>query len=208
MKKTLLTIALVSAVAFANAQNKMWLGGTISYSTESYDPDPEEFSSLVFGPNFGYMVNDKLAVGLGITYNSQSASNLNDGAGETYDATQTQLTFLPFVRMYKSLGEKVAIYGEFAIGIGSGSYSEEHSDGNDPDDQDFSTLSFNLSPGIQYWFADRWSINAQWGAIRYATRTDEDAAMDSNGDVVDAKTNDFSIGLDLSNMNFGLNYHF
>jgi len=205
MKKVILFIAMVSAVSLAGAQdNKMWLGGTISYSTESYDPSDSKYSRLVFGPNFGYMVTDKIAVGLGLGIANTTGKDLPDGPG-TYEWTESSFDVIPFVRYYKSLGDNFSLYGEFAIGIGSGKYSEDHSDATlNPSDEEFSTFSLGIAPGIQYWFGNKWSINAQWGALQYSTRTDKDQAPDGS----DEKTNNFTIGLDLSSMNFGLNYHF
>lgn len=215
MKKSILVIAAALLTVAASAQNKMWLSGQVGYSSESYDPGDTKITGGTFGPAFGYMVNDKIAVGLGLTYSSMKTEKGNEGGALNYnEKTENGLSINPFVRYYKMMADnKLGLYGEFNLGIGSGTTSWDGvTDSNgDPvtvEDIDYSNLNITIAPGIQYWFADSWSINAQMGILSYNSRNDKDQGVDDNGDTVDQKTNNMDFGLDFSRLNFALNYHF
>ena len=196
MKKTILAICTVCIASVAMAQddggNKMWIGGTAGISSSSDDADNKSTSG-VFGPSFGYMLNDNIAIGLGLSYSSTTET---DGATDI-ETKDNLFEIAPFARYYKSLGDNCSLYGAFEISIGSG---KSEYDGEDAGK--FSTLGVGIAPGIQYWMHDNWSVNAEWGILGYSSRTDKPEGGD------DFKSSGFSAGLDLSAISFGLNFHF
>jgi len=213
MKKSLLVVAALLVAGFAQAQdNKMWLSGTAMFSSSTNDPSDAKSSSWEFGPAFGYMINENIAVGLGLSIGGDTEESTiyvdldGDGFPETsVDVEIKTSTFgvAPFLRYYKSLGDNVSMYGELEIGFASGKI-----DSGAPDDLKFSSFGVGVAPGIQYWFHDNWSVNAEWGLLGFNSSTVKDGAIDSDGDVVDDKTSTLDIGLDLSALSFGLNFHF
>ena len=169
----------------------MWIGGQAGISSSTNDND-DKSATGVFGPNFGYMLNDKMAIGLGLLY-----SNTTEEDGATEVETKSNLfEIAPFFRYYKSLGDNCSLYGELEVAIGSG---KSEVDGNDAGE--FSTFGFGIAPGIQYWFHDNWSINTEIGVLGFDSTTDKSGEEDF-------KSSEFNFGLDLTSLSFGLNFHF
>jgi hypothetical protein len=195
MKKTILAICTVCITSVAMAQddegNKMWIGGMAGISSSTEDNDDKSFTG-VFGPNFGYMLNEKMAIGLGLTYTSTTSE---DGGSEI-ETKSNVFEIAPFFRYYKSLGDNCALYGELEVAIGSG---KTEVDGNDAGE--YSTFGVGIAPGIQYWFHENWSINTEIGALGFDSTTDKSGEEDY-------KSSSFEFGLDLTSLTFGLNFHF
>lgn len=205
MKKALLLAAGILVASFAQAQDyKMWLSGTASYSSSNTDPGDLKVSGGSFGPAWGMMINENIAVGLGLNITGSTTD-----AGTELKSSGFEV--MPFMRYYKAVSDNFSLYGELNISFGSGKQEILDTDINGLPiivDADFSTLDILVGPGVQYWFTDRWSMNAQVGVLGYSSRTDKDAALDSNGSVTDLKTNSFGLALDFTSLNFALNYHF
>ncbi|MFM7728908.1 MAG: outer membrane beta-barrel protein, partial [Flavobacteriales bacterium] len=186
------------------------IAGNAGYSSSttdvSGDTDPK-VSGGSFGPQYGYWVNDNIAVGIGLSYSSSTAENGTEGGALDYKTKEmTGFSVSPFVRYYKKM-DKFALYGELNIGIGSGKTSwSDVTAGSSPvevPDAETKSFSLNVGPGVQYWFSDNWSMNTTIGLLSYGT--DTQVGQDGADDVV---TSDLNFGLDMTSLNFGLNYHF
>lgn len=185
------------AVAFttlATAQEdglKMWLGGTVNYCSSTDDSDNDE-SELTIGPSFGYMLNQNMAVGLGIGYSSSEANDLKNNFIEIN----------PFFRYYKKCAEMFAGYAALNLSYGMG--TDEVQAGAEVLDDEYDRLNVEISPGIQFWFKDRWSINSELGFFSYTAENDKKDDVNDE----DFKSSKLSFGVDFSRVRFGLNYHF
>lgn len=229
MKKILvLAIGLLFTVAVNAQDKKMWLSGSMSISSVTpNDQVDTKISNMSFGPGFGYWINENLTVGLGLGLSGLKTTDGieeigldldGDGSEEflAYDTKkENQILIAPFMRYYKGIGDNFKLYGQVTIGIGSGTTSWEGVLINgvegadfDVDDVKFSTLGLNVAPGIQYWFSDNWSMNAEIGVLGYNSRTDKDAGINEDGEEVDVKSSSIDLGLGLNNIRFGMNYHF
>lgn len=128
MKKVLLTLALAAFTFAANAQ--FVVTGNIGFNTNGgsvYDKEeytatgfttisstskvPQNINNLfTFGPSVGYMLNDKMQVGLGfdlsISYRKTFSSGINNDTTPHLDAeawtkvSQTYFTVAPYFRYY------------------------------------------------------------------------------------------------------------
>ncbi len=201
MKKTILIAASLLVAGFVQAQdNKMWLTGEVNFYNYSDDGDTKIMGG-VFSPSFGYSLNEKMAVGIGLSY--ESFTTETDNGFETEEEKTTEFAVAPFFRYYKSLGEKCALYGELNLAFVS--CKDEDDNGSSPDTEDtYGFFQAKIAPGIQYWVHDNWSINAEWGALRY--RADNDKSDVDGQD--DFKSSEFELGLDMSSISFGVNFHF
>jgi len=201
MKKTILIAASLLLAGFVQAQdNKMWLSGTVGLQSYSDDDDNKTFGG-VFSPGFGYSINPKIAVGIGLTYSS--FTDEEEVGNDTYEFKTTEFSVAPFFRYYKSLADKCALYGELNVAFGSG--KEEDDNGPLPDTEDtYGFFQAKIAPGIQYWVHDNWSINAEWGVLSY--RVDNDKADTDLEE--DWQSNELNVGLDMAAITFGVNFHF
>lgn len=199
MKKTIMIAAALLVAGMVQAQDtKMWLSGSAQFRNYSDDGDLK-VSGGNFSPAFGYCINPKIAVGLGLSYGSTVTEDNYDGI--KVKTTESEFMAAPFFRYYKSVGDKCSLYGELNVGFGSG---KSKIDVAGSTDDTYSFIQAGIAPGIQYWFHNHWSVNAEWGALRY--RGDNDKGDISGQE--DFKSTDITVGLDLSSISFGLNFHF
>ena len=81
MKKLLLTLTAVTALAFASQaqteQGKVIVGGGIGFSSNEVKDSGSKTTSFNIQPNVGYFVSDNIAIGAGIGYNWSKNENEN-----------------------------------------------------------------------------------------------------------------------------------
>lgn len=207
MKKLLLTAAAVFAFGFANAQESngegfgkgsMFLSGTASFGTTDMKSMDAKETSFVVAPKFGYFVSDNIAIGLGLGFgNSKIEANNSDekvenkttsfGAFGRYYVKTSK--FAPFAELNVNYATTSTEYAKFMgqlIPFGDGT--------------DINTLSVNVAPGFNYFFSDNFAIETSVGILGYSSsKADVDGAEADSG---------FNIGLNFSNINFGLIYKF
>jgi hypothetical protein len=196
MKKAIILVfSLLITSVMVNAQgHKMWISGQAAFSSSSSTPqggDKTKSSEGKFGPVFGYNVNDMITVGIGLLY----SSNITDPPGAS-KTTTTAFNVMPFARYNHKAGDKLTVYGEFDLSIGSGKTKSENQFGSGESKN--SSLGISVGPGLDYMLSDRFSISAMWGALNYNSIDNKDVN----------KSSSFGLGLDLSSVSFALNYHF
>ncbi len=198
MKRTLLIAASILCVGLVQAQdNKLWLGGSAMFNNYSNDAKTK-ISGGNFSPELGFFINEQIAVGLSLDITGNKVEEKNQNI--TVTTKTNEFAVMPFFRYYNELSENCSLYGQLAAGFGSGNSEVTGSGYKDT----YSFFSAGISPGVQYWIHKNWSINAEWGALGF--RADND-----KGDVAgqdDFKSSNLTVGLNLSSISFGLNYHF
>ena len=190
MKKLLLTAAAVFAFGFANAQEAAgsfakgdtFITGSVGFSsTKMGDVKADGYN---VSPSVGYFVTENIALGLGVNL----AKSDMEIEGETLEV--------------KSVGGNVgASYfftpaNQFSLFAGLGiSYNKADVAGTD-----LNTFGVAVAPGVNYFVSKNFAINASVGVLGYTSQKfDVDGAE---------ATNTFALGLDASNLNFGLTYKF
>lgn len=196
MKKIILSIAAVFAFGFANAQETVsegfssgdvFITGTVGFgSSKSGD---SKRTSFQFSPSVGYFVNSNIAVGarLGIF-------NIKDETKGLDDVKSTSFTGGLFGRYYWNPASKFSIFGELGANYVTTKYE------NTPTDYKTDGFQVEFAPGISYFLNKNFAIEATWGVISYASAKPD---LDSS-----ESTDTFSVGLNLSDVNFGVIYKF
>lgn len=204
MKKLLLTAAAVFAFGFANAQESngegfgkgsMFLSGTVNYSSQK--TDDLKVNEFTVAPKFGYFVSENIALGLGLGL----ANGKVNSDGDTVAENKTT-SFGAFGRYYI----KTAKFAPFAeLNVNYATTSTEYTEFMGEltpfgDGTDINTLSVNVAPGFNYFISNNFALEASVGILGYSS---------AKPDVDNAEsTNKFNIGLNLSNVNFGIVYKF
>ena len=196
MKKIILTVAAVFAFGFANAQDKkestgegfaasdLYLSGTFSFSsTKTGDFKTDSFT---VAPGLGYFISDNLAIEGSLAY--LSAKN-DDGIDEEKSsgfgiAAGIRYFWTPATKFSLSIGGNVSY----------ASVKFEDSFG----DSTSKIIGVNIPVGLHYFVSDSFAITTTWGGFGYSS--------DDNGGDGAEKTNSFELGLDMSNVSFGLLY--
>jgi outer membrane protein len=150
MKKIILSAIAVCAFGFANAQDKdsygfakgdMYLGGTISYSSE--DDGTVKTTSNTIAPEFGYFISDNFALTAGLELTS-------DDNGTTKSKTTTINVGGRYY--FLNVGERFKTYTNFGLKSGS-----DDNGGNGAEKT--STLGLNAGIGVNYWITSKWAVD-------------------------------------------------
>ncbi|MBK6699745.1 MAG: outer membrane beta-barrel protein [Saprospiraceae bacterium] len=178
---SLFVLSLLSTSTFAQ-DHKMWIGVDLGFNSHKVG-DADNTSSFKIKPTFGYHINEAMAVGIKVGYES-----------EAKDVSSFEVN--PFFRYGKSIGDKATLFGELGVDITSGSDKRTSTE--------VKTNSFDvgISPGVTYMFADNWGLEAHFGKLGFKSEGG------SIGDVDSDKTTNFGIDLTMSSLSFGLTYHF
>ncbi|KZS42280.1 hypothetical protein AWE51_02230 [Aquimarina aggregata] len=193
MKKLILTAIAVLAFSAVQAQDETtegftkgdaFISGSFGFNSSSTGDD--KTSSFSVSPRVGYFVSENITVGARISYQTISQEN---GAIDTDTNT---ITAGAFGRYYFTPASKFSIFGEFGIDYQSINFD------NGTTDSTTDGFALTLRPGVSYFLNNNFALEAAWGALSYATANPDQGESSDN----------FSIGLNLDNINLGLVYKF
>jgi len=187
--KLILTLFLFAGlVTELYAQHKYFVGGGFNYSANIFTNSDRSNASYSVTPMVGMKITDNWQVGLSFGYTGFE-NTVNDSL-----FTERGESFVrPFVRYRKEIAQGFGLYGEFGLGYGIGNYITGEVN------EDFTVFRIYLGPGIDYALAERWILLARWGGAQYFNSS-------SDFDLQDTKS--FSFNLNMSRIEFGLNYFF
>ena len=218
MKKVLLiAVGLVlGAGAFAqegeSAGNKMWIGGTVGFGSSNNadgndNTNDVKTSGWEFGPTFGFMLNDKMAVGINLMVDGKTTTKNNKDADET---KVSGYNFEPFFRYYFAGTGNFKFYGDATVNFGGGKTTWSDNTGSDPVDSKYSKFGVGLHPGVQYWFTDDWSMASTIGLVGFSQMSTKRNVINDKGNKVEVtdKVSDFGLIGDFSSLKFSFFYHF
>ena len=205
MKKLILSIALLSGVAFTTQaqteKGKFILGGNASYSTSKTDAEGAKAShNFSIVPNVGYFVNDNIAVGTGIGYQSSKASVAST------TGKQEAFVVAPFARHYTPVADKFKFFGHLSVPMAFGTTKAIDSDLKVGDKNGNSTsIGVALSPGFAYYPSSKIGIEFALNGISYNNQSFEDA---EGNKLKGSGHESFSIGTDFFAPKIGIQFHF
>lgn len=205
MKKLILSIALLSGVAFTTQaqteKGKFIVGGNASYSTLKSDADNAKAShNFSIVPNVGYFVSDNIALGTGIGYQSSKASYAS------LTGKQEAFVVAPFARHYTPIANNFKFFGNLSVPMAFGTTKAIDGDLKVGDKNGNSTtIGVALSPGFAYYPSSKIGIEFAFNGISYINQSFEDANGNKlKGEGVDG----FSIGTDFFAPKIGIQFHF
>jgi hypothetical protein len=152
MKKIILTMALVMAFSFANAQSNdkgkihvnVMFG--ILNGDAKIDSNPFDAAGVNFGANFQYGFTKNISAGAGIEIGTVELTNNN------VDDTSLTLFKVNFSGRYYFLNhEKINVYAGPSIGYTSGIVSS----GENFLDDTYSGLNYGINTGCNYYFGEK-----------------------------------------------------
>jgi|LGVF01.1.fsa_nt_gb opacity protein-like surface antigen len=197
MKKLLYTSALLVILSVtANAQlteGNIILGGDVkfTYSDAESGSYRVEDKSLSISPQFGWMVNDKIAFGFKGKYEHVLRTNSSYGS---YTDDQTIYGLSTYLKVHNNITEKFLWYYEAELGMSRVKYEDEY-DG-ESDKIDFVNAAVNV--GIMYFVTTKLSIDLGLFNINYSKSLKNDKEININ---------DINFGLDLVNPKLGIKFY-
>ena len=167
-----MTLAAVCVAATMNAQG--YVGGTIGYTSIKSNNGTvgtaatEEYttSGFVFQPEVGYKLDDKMAVGIAISFSSVSKEAKYVGTGTAPQYTKPNTTTIglrPYLRyQVLNLGKaNIFVDGGVNFAISKDKEVGFDANGNTYDNKPAMDLGLFVTPGIAYNVTDKWSIVAK-----------------------------------------------
>ncbi len=217
--KRVLFFALLLGFATLQAQNSDEDKRTISkgtwnlgieanlstYNAESQNDgsslDADRFS-VGFFPRMGYAFSENWMVGLRTGYNRTKVENdLAQQPNFNQSESKTEVfTFAPYVRKYYGLGKNLLFYAQGEAGY-VGSWSENITNQTNRSTTESDQFYVAFRPGITFFVSQKLALESSFGILQYSSNK-----IESNG--AETTSNGFDLGLDSSNILFGLSYYF
>lgn len=202
MKKVFLIALVVFSATMANAQEKhvngnfekddIYISGSLGFnnnSTSSLAGQDVVTSAFTFSPSIGYFISENIALKLGLSIGNTSS----EFGGQD---TETGVFGINLGGVYFFSPED-----NFSFILGAdvfySSASQEVAGVKQPDTNAFGLL---VSPGVNYFISESFALRASVGTLSYYS-----SKIDFNGA---PSTNNFSLNVNLSNINLGLTYKF
>ena len=94
------------------------LTGSAGYSSDKngVGDNSQTFTTGTISPQVGYFIVENLAIGLGISYDGitekMKRKSFSGTGTVSYERTTTTMSYGPFVRYYKPVGERAAFFGQ------------------------------------------------------------------------------------------------
>lgn len=193
MRSVLLSISFILLGFHANAQwsqgsilatgNLGFASGSTKVESNSTTTTTTKTSSFNFGLNGGYFIQDNLAVGLRIGYQTNATTNPQTDITTSYNT----FSYGAFGRYYLPVNEAFAFYGQLAVDLSNGS-------ANNTDESSFST---GAGVGMSYFLTDVLFLDANYGFLGYTSNK-------STNNGVSTRTGSFGLNLDITSINFGV----
>jgi hypothetical protein len=195
MKKFLLSIFLVSFTLIAFGQieeGTKFISGSFNYSSSTDETTEsgntfvhEELSAFSIMPSLGYMLSEKIGIGLRAGFsNTQRTNPDTDGfdqmgnlvSGENERINSTTSIGL-FGRYYMPVaGDKLFFRLDLGFDVGFGTTAANFTPSGGTmieNDADVSTLNVGINPGFDYFIGEKWALQLNWGRLGYQSRTEE-----------------------------------
>jgi hypothetical protein len=167
MKKTLL-IGILSLfwlnipVKAQLEKGTKYLGGTINLGGSHYKPTlggATNTNQVNFNPSLqmGKMIRPNRMIGLeaAASWNIMSYKYENAGIEYKDGMNQSSYTLSPFVRQYKSINAKFAIFLHSALDLSYLRLKSQHSDA-----QNGHGIGLRIMPGLSYWITPRFALES------------------------------------------------
>jgi len=179
-----------------------FVGGSLSFSHSggSFDDgttttDKVSTSSFMFAPKAGYILSEKLWVGMQIGFGLDKTKT--PGATEVI-AKESVIGFMPFARYYAFQFNKLSLGVQGQLGFSFHNEKIETA-GTTTDGPKGTGISFNVMPGLSYSLNDHIDLEAQIGGLSlgYSSYTEKEEVA---GVTTKDKTNGFNFGADMDDI--------
>jgi Outer membrane protein beta-barrel domain len=201
VKKLLYSIAAFAAVTAMHSQEQATVsegfnkGDTFIIGSVGFihqKQDDVRTNGFSAGTAVGHFITEKIALGAGITYLSQSTEEGNLSPESKQNSVSGNL----FGRYYFTPQNKFSIYGQL-----DANYNRNEREIDGATRETSNGFSVSAGPGFNYFITPHLALQSVVGVLSYGTSTYE-----ADGNSTD--NSGFSLNLDISNIYFGLTYKF
>ncbi|WP_159802264.1 outer membrane beta-barrel protein [Flavobacterium sp. MK4S-17] len=202
MKKILLSAVALMAFGFANAQEEttgkgfsqgdVFISGSLNFTSEK--TGDFKTNGIIVSPRAAYFVDNNIAVGLSLGFASSKGDVTEEG--DTFEVKTTAFEIGAFGRYYFTPANDFSLFGQLNVAYATAKTEVDVVD----TEVKVNGINIGVAPGISYFVSDHFALEATFGILGYTTVKPDFDGADS--------TDTFQIGLDLSDINFGVVYKF
>lgn len=205
MKKIILAlVVLLGLGTYANAQEagKYWVGGALSFSStkEKVSDVSETVTNYSVIPEFGYVLNDRLGIGLQIGFSHRESANYgywdNNVSVLGDNVKMNGYTINPFVRYSFLKGSFGSLF--FDGGVGYSHYKQKDSERKD------TALEIGIRPGVAVNVSENIRLFGRFGFLGYQNNEEKGYLAE----ILNRKTNSFKFDLEMRQIQLGMNLVF
>ena len=173
----------------------VFMSGSVGYRGES--TGDAKFNEFEVMPRVGFFVSDNIAIGGMIGYQGTTNETIIDViTEETAEVKDNMLTIGAFGRWYATPANQFSFFAELGL-----NYNTMNSETEGIDEEiKANGFEFALTPGVNYFISPNFALEASIGVLSYETSKPDFEGAES--------TDTFSLGVNLSQINFGLVYKF
>ena len=195
-----LSYAQEDASATGFSQGDVFLSGSAGFSsTKTGDAKHNVFNVI---PRAGYFVSNNIAIGLQAGYSKDTTTDIGPVTGELLDTDITTIEIGAFGRYYFTPASKFSLFADLSVSYGTVKREQDALAGEDiiTVEDKFNGVFAGFAPGVNYFISDHLALEATFGVLNYSTiKPDADGAE---------STDNFEIGLNMSDISLGLIYKF
>ena len=181
------------------------IGGSLGFTSASFktggDFNQENNSNNFFiSPQVGYFISNNLVVGAGL--------NLSTGSQKSNSQKQFEqkgFSLGPYVRYYKFLGERTALFGNAAITFNNSEFKTLNAAGVLTTFQKQKSLNAVLTPGLTYFASSKVGLEISLGSVGYSSNKSESGLNSSYPN--NTKNSGFFKYYGVANSALGINFY-
>ncbi|MCU4156388.1 porin family protein [Carboxylicivirga sp. A043] len=198
MKKILLVLAICcTTLSYAQEKGQWIIGGNAGYNSDKNENENESSTTKTFtlSPSIGYMLNSKIAIGLGFNYSTADEELENIYYGYSMNYKTTSFGINPYVRIHKNITERFLLFVQPGIFYSTNKIEYDDSE----DDVKLKGFGLDCSLGFLYFISDKLSLELNVLSVDYSSLEETDGEY---------KNESFGINYNLTSPNMGLRYYF
>ena len=181
------------------------LGGTLNYSSSSSRLNSDQnqvfkSNSFSIAPKAGYFIADNVVLGASLGLNGGRQKNIS-----TIQNKQSGYSVGPFVRYYKFLGERTALFGNAAFNYSLTKNKSLDSNQELTPTNNSESIGAYITPGLTYFASSKIGLEISLGYVGYTKTFSENSINTANS----SKTNSSGFGkyYGLANSFLGINFY-
>jgi hypothetical protein len=201
MKKLLFAVAAIMMVVGASAQSenqekKFWVGG--SFSLSGQEAETNTLKTFEFSPEFGYNLNNRWALALGLNYGYAKTEQSNN------TTKINTFGFSPFARYTALRWKAISLFVDGGLRFATG-YSETTSGHSTLSESDTFGIGAFVDPGISVNLCKGFSLVGRANLFNFAYQSEKENATDSEKS---AWTSSLNSPFNAENVTFGFEFKF
>lgn len=197
---------------------RMYLGGQLAFTGTSQkhkDTDLEikepKQSTIIVLPEFGYVLNDRFALALGLGYASSTTTSFEYNNGIQEDPTELKdksgmFLIKPMFKSYKKISNRLYCMPSLGVTLGFGNSSNETLVSDEIFKSESSEFLWEaeLRAALKFFPAEKWAISFSYGSLYYGSSTSTDKENSDHKNI----TTSYGLDLNLSSIRVGAYWFF